>query len=85
MRSHGTAVTKPFGSVDTITKNAEGKFTAHAWPEDWNFSEWCYDKGLKVVANKKVPVNHRGGTCFSSTRVWGQEHDDWAAQPAGDV
>lgn len=73
-----------FHIKDAILPNGDGTFTAHVWPEDWNFSEWCYDKGLKVVANHKVPVGHRGGTVFSSKARWGQEHDTWAVQPAGD-
>jgi hypothetical protein len=75
-----------FTIKDKIGRNPDGTFTAHAWPEDWNFSEWCYDKGLRVVANKKVPVGHRGGTVFSSRARWGKdEGDGWAAQPAGDL
>lgn len=73
-----------FTIKDKIGRNEDGTFTAHVWPEDWNFSEWCYDKGLRVVANKKVPVGHRGGTVFSSRARWGQDHDGWAKQPAGD-
>ena len=73
-----------FTIKDKILKNEDGTFTAHVWPEDWNFSEWCYDKGLHVVANKKVPVGHRGGTVYSNRARWGQEHDSWAKQPAGD-
>lgn len=73
-----------FTIKDKILPNGDGTFTAHVWPEDWNFSEWCYDNSLRVVANKKVPVGHRGGTVFSSRARWGQEHDGWAPQPAGD-
>lgn len=73
-----------FTIKDKIGRNEDGTFTAHVWPEDWNFSEWCYDAGLRVVANKKVPVGHRGGTVFSSRARWGQDHDGWAKQPAGD-
>lgn len=74
-----------FHIKDAILSNGDGTFTAHTWPEDWNFSEWCHDKGLKVVANRRVPVGHRGGTVFSSKARWGQEHDTWARQPAGDL
>lgn len=74
-----------FTIKDRLTKNADGTTTAHCWPEDWNFSEWCYDKGLRVVANKKVPVGHRGGTVFNNQKTWGLDHDDWSVQPAGDL
>lgn len=73
-----------FTIKDKILKNEDGTFTAHVWPEDWNFSEWCYDNEVRVVANKKVPVGHRGGTVYSNRARWGQEHDSWAKQPAGD-
>lgn len=73
-----------FTIKDKILKNENGTHTAHVWPEDWNFSEWCYDHGLRVVANKKIPVGHRGGTVFSNQKTWGADSDGWAAQPAGD-
>lgn len=73
-----------FTIKDKVLKNEDGTFTAHVWPEDWNFSEWCYDNGVRVVVNKKVPVGHRGGTIYSNRARWGQEHDSWAKQPAGD-
>lgn len=67
---------------DKITIRDDGLCAAEVWPEDWNFSEAAHDLGLRVVANKNVPLTHKGGIGFMSEARWGQDHDDWAEQGA---
>ncbi|SRR5579884_2148085 len=60
-----------FGVLDGISKGADGRFTTHVLPEDWNFSGWCARRGLRVFATRKVAVGHHGALCYSSDSPWG--------------
>jgi hypothetical protein len=62
-----------FSILDATKKREDGTFTAHALPEDWNFSGHCARKGLKVFATTKVKVSHHGRAGFTNDRPWG----DW--------
>lgn len=67
---------------DKITLTEEGQCAVHVWPEDWNFSEAAHRIGLRVVANKNVPLTHKGNLGFMTGARWGQDHDGWAEQGA---
>jgi hypothetical protein len=53
-----------------------GARVARALPEDWNFSGWCAQRGLKVWATRKVPLIHHGRAGYTSARVWGEWNTD---------
>lgn len=67
---------------DKITIREDGLAAVHVWPEDWNFSEAAHDLGLHVIANKNVPLTHKGNLGFMTGARWGQDHDGWAEQGA---
>ena len=58
---------------DAIHKGDDGIFRARALSEDWSFSAWCAERGLKVFATRKVPVVHHGRAAFRNNEPWG----DW--------
>lgn len=39
--------------------------------EDWLFSDWLHEQGLKVYATRKVKCFHRGGNDFHNEGTWG--------------
>ena len=39
--------------------------------EDWLFSSWAAEQGLKVYATRKVMAFHRGGNDFYNSAIWG--------------
>jgi SAM-dependent methyltransferase len=41
------------------------------WPEDWEFSSWCHEHGLKIYATRKVSATHHGRVSFANTGAWG--------------
>lgn len=65
---------------DRIRRAADGSACADVEPEDWNFSRWCWSKGLKVLATKKVRLLHHGANAFSNQGVWGSRAVDHEAQ-----
>ena len=58
---------------DKIIQLPDGRFAANVLPEDWNFSGWCANQGLKVFATRRVKSHHYGRARFSNTHAWG----DW--------
>ena len=39
--------------------------------EDWLFSDWLHEQGLRVFATRKAKCFHRGGNDFSNEGTWG--------------
>jgi len=44
----------------------DGQYETMASPEDWDFSIWCHDKGLKIAATTIVPVKHFGSSAWTN-------------------
>ncbi len=71
-----------FSVLDGIREEAGGNLTACVLPEDWNFSRSCRERGLSVMATRKVPVAHHGEGRYPSG-VDGGPWGDWLTD-AGD-
>lgn len=56
-----------FSILDRVNKLEDGTMGVNALSEDWNWSRWCADNGLKVVATRKVKLTHYG--------MWGWRND----------
>lgn len=65
-----------FHIEDDIARNSEGAFEPRVFSEDWNFSRWANNEGLKVMATTKVRLTHIGDAPFPNYGKWGQETDD---------
>lgn len=66
-----------FNIQDTIALNESGIYSAGVASEDWNFSRWVNKHGGKVLASKKVKLNHWGSACYSNRRTdWGSWNYD---------
>lgn len=61
-----------FTITDAIVKEPDGTFRAGVMPEDWAFSQWCHNRGLRVFATRAVPVVHYGRSGFANDRPWGE-------------
>ncbi len=62
---------------DMIGKNPEtGEFVAISDPEDWDFSRQLHRLGLKVMATRKVRIEHQGNFKFTNDQAWGTWKQD---------
>jgi hypothetical protein len=61
---------------DRIVRDPSGRFRAEVLAEDWNFSDWCARRGLKVFATRVVPVKHFGTFGYPNDRAWGEWETD---------
>jgi hypothetical protein len=59
-----------------IIKRGGGKFEVTVEPEDWLFSDWANERGLKVFATRKVEAHHAGEHLFGNNSAWGQWQTD---------
>jgi hypothetical protein len=65
-----------FQVSDMIGRSPDGEFVAIADPEDWDFSRQLHKHGLKVMATRKVQIDHVGSFKFSNNSAWGTwKHD----------
>ncbi len=56
-----------FSLADSIATDPDGTQRPLSLPEDWNFSHWCNEKGLRLFATRKLLVQHwDGGTCWDN-------------------
>jgi hypothetical protein len=66
---------------DEIVRLSDGTFAATAMPEDWGFSLWCQDNGLRVGATNAVKATHYGRHGFPNQGAWGtwdtDKGDNW--------
>jgi len=71
-----------FTIQDFITRSEDGMFRSSFWPEDWNFAVDCARLGVRVLATRKISIEHMGGFNFKNDRAWGKvREDDWHATP----
>lgn len=70
-----------FHQQDRIRRNGP-VFHADFWPEDWDFSEQLAALNLRTAATIAVRVAHGDERCGYG-RLWGAEHGEWHAKPAG--
>lgn len=76
-----------FMSCDQIRRMDDGRAEAVCLPEDWAFSEWAYNHGLKVCATRKAPLVHFDGPASKTTseyrndHVWGEWQTDQGDLP----
>jgi hypothetical protein len=61
-----------FHILDAIVKEDDGLYQARAYPEDWNFSRWAAEKGLKVYATRMIEAFHHGRAAYSNHENWGR-------------
>lgn len=65
-----------FSIRDRIERSPNGTFRAAVQPEDWRFSRWLNERGLKAMATRAVKAHHVGIYRFPNhDRVWGWETD----------
>ncbi len=50
-----------FRMEDCIVKDKDGKFTAHVFSEDWDFSHRARERGAKIWATNSIDAWHHGG------------------------
>jgi len=82
-----------FNIADAIVKGDDGTYRAHVLPEDWNFSRWLHQQGLRVRCTRKVTAGHTGKSRFANDRPWGDWSEDlgdgqrqyWASAVLPDV
>jgi hypothetical protein len=63
---------------DQIRLEEDGKYFVGVQPEDWNFSRMVQDvqPNAKILATRKVSLNHMGEGAYSNQTAWGQwQHD----------
>jgi len=61
---------------DAIGRLPDGRFWPRCVPEDWGFSAWCAERGLKVFATRAVSVIHHGRAGYTNARPWGEWETD---------
>lgn len=64
-----------FHIEDKIVRSDDGQFRPLVFPEDWGFSRWANQQGLKVMATTKVRLDHLGKARFPNQGVWGRATD----------
>lgn len=62
-----------FASLDWIRQDADGTYAEQCLSEDWLWSHWCGDHGVKLAATTAVNVLHCG------ERYFGTRRKDWGA------
>ena len=60
---------------DRIVQQPGGLFQGEVESEDWFFSRRVAEEGGKVMATRKVKVEHIGARSYKSNEVWGEELD----------
>ncbi len=48
-----------------------GKFWPRCIPEDWGFSIWAAERGLRVMATRAVKAIHHGRAGYANDHAWG--------------
>lgn len=64
-----------FGVRDKIRRGKDGKAQAVCIPEDWGWSRWLHGQGCKVLATRKVAVEHLGEGRYRNRNAWGADVD----------
>jgi hypothetical protein len=62
---------------DRMHRNVKKEFVVDTEPEDWYFSRQAAHCGAKIIATRKVEVEHFGEISWSNKGVWGEwTHDE---------
>jgi hypothetical protein len=64
-----------FNWITLIGKDKKGKFFAHSTSEDWVFSDWCNNHGLKIFSTRILKAVHWGLQGFPNYEAWGWDTD----------
>lgn len=59
----------------------DGQAVAHFDSEDWLFSEWAAEQGLRVFATRKPEAYHIGAFEYGNSTKWGSWETDFQAPP----
>lgn len=71
-----------FQISNEIRRGPDGSFQPRVNPEDWDFSRQVHRFGGKVVATRKVKIDHYGRHGFGNHSAWGSyEMDHMATAP----
>lgn len=65
-----------FEMEDRISQDREGVWGPDCISEDWLFSMKLHELGCKLMATRKVKVNHAGEAHFGNDRPWGKCRTD---------
>ncbi len=65
-----------FGFDTQIFRDEHGVYHCDIEPEDWKFSRWCHTQNLKLVATRKLGINHMGSVPFNNFGAWGKLKTD---------
>lgn len=70
-----------FTIKDTIAIQDDGDYVAGVASEDWNMSRWVQQNGGKVLATKRVKLDHWGQAVYSNRNTsWGSWQWDQSTQ-----
>ena len=61
---------------DRVATAPDGRPMPQVIPEDWGFSRWAWQRGLKVMATRKVQLQHVGPWAWANTHAWGTCQSD---------
>jgi hypothetical protein len=64
-----------------VTEDANGNFIPHFISEDWLFSKWLNEHGLKYGATKLVEAFHWGKKAYPNQGAWGEWEVDGHTRP----
>jgi hypothetical protein len=65
-----------FETMTRIRRNEAGKRIAEVVPEDWLFSRFVHSRGGRVLATRKIPLEHIGTARYPNTHAWGTAATD---------
>jgi hypothetical protein len=71
-------ITKPwadevcFDFLNRTRRLDNGEWIAEAVPEDWLNSHRMNEMGCKLIATRKIPVNHQGDSNYPNDQAWGE-------------
>lgn len=80
VESIGTPGGFPGFTINDRIVQRDGSFVVDVESEDWFASRWWWRAGLKVMATKKVKLNHHGNLAFPNQGAWGFMEKDSKAQ-----
>lgn len=63
---------------DRNVKLRDGQWATQCFSEDWMFSKWCAERGLKVMATMAVKAIHDGHMAYPNSQPWGTWETDQA-------
>lgn len=67
-----------FQIFNTIQRDAAGVFRPKVMSEDWDFSRQLHRLGAKVLATRKIKLEHIGPARFGNQTAWGKPLDHMA-------